>query len=322
MLQTISWWCSGTIGRPWTWTYRPLVGVWLLVAALGGAYVWALRRHVSESGGTHVPSTGHYAWRFGAGLALLALSSEWPLGPLGAGYLASVGALRTLLLTFGVAPLLLLGMPPWLLRRMLRVRGGPDASRGGRLLRMAQLVTLPWVAFLQFNVLLVATQLPVVVDTLKVTQGGSFTLDMLWLVSSIIMWVPVLHPLPELGGVRDPLRLIYLFGLSIVPTVPASFLTFSRFPLYSLYELSPRVFDALDPVVDQQIAGLGMKIVGGMLIWTVMAVIFFRWAASEQPDAVPRVTWSQFERDLDRYDLRHSNEGQHPAPPPAPPTTS
>jgi putative membrane protein len=311
VLQTISWWCSGTIGRPWTWSYRPLVGVWLLVAVLGGGYLWAVRRHAAVSGGEHVPSTGHYALRFGAGLAVLALSSEWPVGPLGAGYLASVGALRTLLLTFGVAPLLLLGTPPWVLRRMLRVGGATDTTnRRGPLLRLAQLVTLPWVAFLQFNLLLVVTQLPVVVDSLKVTQGGSFLLDMTWLVSSVIMWVPLLHPLPELGGLRDPMRLVYLFGLS---TVPASFLTFSRFPLYELYELAPRVFDALDPVVDQQIAGLGMKLVGGMIIWGVMAVLFFRWAASEQADTVPRMTWSQFERDLDRYDLRfHSDQ---PPPP-------
>jgi putative membrane protein len=309
VLQTISWWCSGTIGRPWTWTYRPLIGVWLLAAVLGGGYIWALRRHTAVSGGEHMPSTGHYALRFGAGLAVLVLSSEWPVGPLGAGYLASIGALRTLLLTFGVAPLLLLGTPPWVLRRMLRVAGvaGP-VDRPGPLLRLAQLVTLPWVAFLQFNVLLVATQLPIVVDSLKITQGGSFLLDMTWLVSSIIMWVPLLHPLPELGGLRDPMRLVYLFGLSIVPTVPASFLTFSRFPLYELYELAPRVFDPLDPVVDQQIAGLGMKLVGGMIIWGVMAVLFFRWAASEQPDAVRRMTWSQFERDLDRYDLRSRSE--------------
>jgi putative membrane protein len=197
---------------------------------------------------------------------------------------------------------------------MLRVGGATDTTnRRGPLLRLAQLVTLPWVAFLQFNLLLVVTQLPVVVDSLKVTQGGSFLLDMTWLVSSVIMWVPLLHPLPELGGLRDPMRLVYLFGLSIVPTVPASFLTFSRFPLYELYELAPRVFDALDPVVDQQIAGLGMKLVGGMIIWGVMAVLFFRWAASEQADTVPRMTWSQFERDLDRYDLRfHSDQ---PPPP-------
>ena len=310
MLQTISWWCSGTIGRAWDWSYRPLVGVYVLIAVLGGTYAWSLRRHAAATGGAHVPSTHHYALRFGAGLALLAVSSDWPLGPLGAGYLASVGALRMLIFTFGVAPLLLSGTPPWLLRRLLRIDPDP-AVAPGRVLRAARATTLPWVAFLQFNLLLVVTQLPVVVDALKVTQAGSFTLDMAWLTASIIMWVPLMRPLPELPGLGDPARLLYLFGLSVLPTVPASFLTFSRFPLYELYELAPRVFSSLDAVVDQQMAGLGLKIIGGLIIWGIMTVLFFRWANGEQPDKVQTVTWSQFERDLDRYDLR-----QRKTPPP------
>jgi putative membrane protein len=304
MLERISWWCSGTIGQPWTWEYQPLVGVWLLVGVLGTSYAVALRRHRHERGET-APATKHYATRFTAGLVLLVISSEWPLGPLGAGYLAGAAALRTLLLTFGVAPLLLTGTPPWLLRQLFGV--GRD-QRDSRRLRAARLVTLPWVAFLQFNVLLVVTQVPVVVDTLKVTQAGSFALDISWLISSIIMWVPLLRPLPELGGLGDPMRLVYLFGLSILPTVPASFLTFGRFPLYELYELAPRVMASLDPVVDQQIAGLLLKMGGGIIIWTFMTILFFRWAGRERPDAVQTVTWSQFERDLERFELRTSQE--------------
>lgn len=300
-MDAISWWCSGTLGQPWTWQYRPLVGVWLLAGALGGAYALAVRRHHAADGGVP-PATRHYAVRFAVGLVLLVVSSEWPLGPLGAGYLASVAALRTLLLTFGVAPLLLVGTPPWMLRSLLRVR--PGADRPGPILRTAQVLTFPWVAFLLFNVLLIATQLPPVVDALKVTQLGSFALDVTWLSASIIMWVPLVRPIPELGGLGDPLRLLYLFGLSVLPTVPASFLTFSRFPLYRLYELAPRVFAPLDPVVDQQIAGLGLKIGGGIVLWTIMGVLFFRWAAREQPETVPQVSWSEFERDLERYDLR------------------
>jgi putative membrane protein len=301
----ISWWCSGTLGQPWTWQYRPLVGVWLLAGVLGGAYVLAVRRHNATTGEA-APATRHYAVRFTAALALLVVSSEWPLGPLGAGYLASVGALRALLLTFGVAPLLLVGTPPWMLRSILRVR--PGGERPSRVLRTAQVLTFPWVAFLLFNVLLVVTQLPPVVDALKVTQLGSFSLDLTWLAASIIVWVPLVPPIPELGSLGDPMRLLYLFGLSVLPTVPASFLTFSRFPLYRLYELAPRVFDSLDPVVDQQIAGLGLKIGGGLILWTIMGVLFFRWAAHEQSDTVPSVSWSQFERDLERFDLRSDRE--------------
>jgi putative membrane protein len=310
VLAAISWWCSGTLGEPWTWQYQPLIGVWLLVGALGGGYAFALRRHARRHG-ERAPATHHYALRFGAGLLVLALSSDWPLGPLGAGYLASIAALRTLLLTFVVAPLLLTGTPPWLLRTLLRADRDRD-GRPNRVLRAAQVLTFPWVAFLLFNALLVATQLPAVVDTLKVTQAGSFALDMSWLLVSIIMWVPIARPLPELGGLGDPMRLLYLFGLSVVPTVPASFLTFSTFPLYRLYELAPRVFDEVDAVLDQQMAGLGMKIIGGLIIWGVMTALFFRWAKREQPDAVPTVTWSQFERDLERYDLRQREDERRP----------
>lgn len=310
-LGAISWWCSGFVGRPWTWDYQPLIGVWLLVGALGGAYALALRNHARERG-EHAPSTKHYAVRFGAGLALVVASSEWPLGPLGAGYLAGVAALRTLIFTFGVAPLLLTGTPPWLLRRLLRVRSSSDDRPDSRVLRAARAVTMPWVAFLLFNVLLVVTQLPITVDTLKTTQIGSFGIDMVWLAASIVMWVPVLQPLPELGRLAAPMRLLYLFGLSILPTVPASFLTFSRFPLYELYELAPRVIPSLDPVVDQQIAGLTLKIVGGLIIWSFMAVLFFRWAGQERPEEARSVSWSQFERDLERYELRTSGDQQPP----------
>jgi hypothetical protein len=34
----MTWWCSAQ-GLPWTW--RPYPGVWLLVAAVVGLYVWA-----------------------------------------------------------------------------------------------------------------------------------------------------------------------------------------------------------------------------------------------------------------------------------------
>ena len=260
----VSWWCSGTIGQAWTWTYRPLLGVWLLAAALGGAYWFAVHRHAASTD-QPVPGTRHYATRFAAGLVLLVISSDWPLGPLGAGYLASVAALRTLLITFGVAPLLLLGTAPWMLRALLRMPSRP-AQAAGPVFRLARVATFPWVAFLLFNALLIVTQLPLVVDTLKVTQVGSFALDMAWLMASIIVWVPLVRPIPELGGLGDPMRLVYLFGLSVLPTVPASFLTFSQFPLYRLYELAPRVFVPLDAVVDQQVAGLGLKIVGGLIL--------------------------------------------------------
>jgi len=56
---------------------------------------------------------------------------------------------------------------------------------------------------------------------------------------------------------------------------------------------------------DQMIAGLIMKVGGGLLLWGIITVIFFRWNAKEQRDEVePEITWEDFERELEVWDLR------------------
>ena len=75
--------------------------------------------------------------------------------------------------------------------------------------------------------------------------------------------------------------MLYLFLQTIVPTVPASFLTFNDRPLYRIYATFPRLWD-ISALTDQQTAGLIMKIVGGLFLWLVIAIIFFRWYESEE----------------------------------------
>ncbi|MDQ3878764.1 MAG: cytochrome c oxidase assembly protein, partial [Actinomycetota bacterium] len=62
----------------------------------------------------------------------------------------------------------------------------------------------------------------------------------------------------------------------------------------------------IDAVTDQRIAGLIMKIGGGLLLWTVIAVIFFTWNAREesQEGQTPEVPWEDFERELEVWDMR------------------
>ena len=55
------------------------------------------------------------------------------------------------------------------------------------------------------------------------------------------MWWPVVSPLPEMPALSPPGQMIYLFLQSLAPTIPASFLTFGRSPLYPVYEAFPRI---------------------------------------------------------------------------------
>nr|MDQ6911161.1 cytochrome c oxidase assembly protein [Actinomycetota bacterium] len=92
---------------------------------------------------------------------------------------------------------------------------------------------------------------------------------------------PVLSPLPEVPRAKPLLQMLYLFLQTVVPTVPASFLTFGSKPLYHIYETFPRLWGI--PALDDQLtAGLIMKIGAGLFFWTVIAVIFFRWYAAEE----------------------------------------
>ena len=125
-LLAVAFWCSGGSGRLWEWRYTPFLGVWLIVGLTVGSYLLAHRARVD--GITHRINRRR-SWYLASGLTVFVLAPEWPMGALGAGYLASAGALRTVLYSLVAAPLLLSSMPPWLLRWMLRPRAVAAVAR-------------------------------------------------------------------------------------------------------------------------------------------------------------------------------------------------
>ena len=79
----------------------------------------------------------------------------------------------------------------------------------------------------------------------------------------------------------------YLFGATIVPTIPAMMMVFSDWPMYQLYELAPRVWLSFSANEDIQLAGLGMKLFGDLPLWFAAAYVFFTESkAAESGDAV------------------------------------
>lgn len=272
--MNVAWWCSGNPGQVWTWRYTPFLGVWIVSAALIGGY---LRAHRSAGR----PVDRRLLRRWVAGVAAIALVSEWPLGALGAGYLATVGILRYVAITFIAAPLLIAAVPTWLLDRWL-----PHGT--ARWTAVRWLTRWP-LALLLFNAVLFGTHLPGTIDTLKVYQLGSFAVDAAHLLAALAWWFPAMRREPDRGALREPLRAFYLFASSMLMFVPATFLAFSPLPLYGLYELAPPLWLGFDPVRDQQLAGVLMNVVGGLALWTVIAIGFMRWGqAEERADAAAR----------------------------------
>jgi putative membrane protein len=153
-------------------------------------------------------------------------------------------------------------------------------------------------AVVVFNLVLIVTHVPVVVD--KALRYGlvHFLVHALVLCSALVVWMPLVSPLPEVPRLHPLLRMLFLFLQSIVPTVPASFLTFGARPLYRFYETVPRLF-GVNPLHDMQHAGLIMKIGAGTTLWVIIAIVFFRWYADEEDDARgPRRSTRDFDREL------------------------
>ena len=85
---------------------------------------------------------------------------------------------------------------------------------------------------------------------------------MLVVTTSLLMWMPVCGPIPEfrIGVVGS---MIYLFLQSVVPTIPAAWLTFAEDVVYKSYDTPLRLW-GISAVEDQQLAGAAMKTGGGL----------------------------------------------------------
>jgi putative membrane protein len=251
------------------WHVHP--DVWFFLGGIWFAYVVAVRRHTPTS----LKDGGERRRRlalFSVGMATLWVASTWPMHDLAERSLYSIHMVQHLLYTLVAAPLLIAGIPAWLWRDLLRPRA-IGAIFG--------FLTRPVVALIAFNGILLFTHWPEVVDAAIHSEWIHFGLHVLLVGSAVVMWWPVMSPLPERPALAPPAQMLYLFLQSLAPTIPASFLTFGHTLLYPVYATFPRVW-GLSALDDQLIAGLVMKIVGGLILWGFIAVIFFNWHAREQ----------------------------------------
>ena len=248
---------------PWRFQVHP--EVWVLLVALVASYLYAVRvlgpRVVRD--GNVVSRKQVYA--FVGAITLLWIASDWPIHDISEEYLYSVHMFQHMVLSYFVPPLVLLSIPRWLYDVVI------DRSAAGAAVRFA---TRPVVAGLFFNVVVMITHIPALVNR-SVSNGPlHYTLHVLVVVGSLLMWSPICGPVVErrlsYGG-----QMIYLFLMSVVPTVPAAWLTFAEGVVYKHYDIPVRVW-GLSVTTDQQLAGAIMKTGGSIFLWSIIVFLFFR----------------------------------------------
>ena len=133
----------------------------------------------------------------------------------------------------------------------------------------------------------------------------------------------------------QPAKMVYLFLMSVIPTIPGAWLTFASGSVYKAYDIPQRMWN-LSVTSDQQAAGLIMKLAGGTYLWTIITVLFFRWAQiHEQAERAGRLvserdvlTWNQVSEEFERLGPAPADEPKPPktgadvAPPPKAPPPS
>ena len=99
--------------------------------------------------------------------------------------------------------------------------------------------------------------------------------------SGFLFWWLVVDPKPHRSRLHYGLRVLYL-GLIVIPnTVLGAAITFQGEPIYDAYRDFPQPYD-ISPLVDQQLGGLFLWVVGDMMSILIAGVVMAMWYQSEE----------------------------------------
>ena len=254
---------AGLTASPWRFQAHP--EVWLLVVFLVAAYIYAARviGPVVVTAGPVITTKQRNA--FITAIFLLWMGSDWPVHDIAEEYLYSAHMFQHMVLSYFMPPLVLLAIPKWMF----------DAVFGsGKTRAIINWLAKPVIAGVLFNVVVMITHIPALVNQ-SVTNGLlHYSLHILLVTTALLVWLPICGPDLQLhlqsGG-----KMIYLFLMSVVPTVPAAWLTFAEGAVYKHYDIAVRVW-GLSVTTDQQVAGAIMKTGGAVFLWSIVVFLFFK----------------------------------------------
>ena len=243
-----------------------VVGVVGLALLYAGAAV-GLRRRASA----------RQAVAFIAALATLLVALDGPVDRIADGRGFAAHMLQHLLLGLVMPPLLLLGLPDWMLRPLLRWRA---------LRALARFLTHPIVAFAAYNGFLAVIHTPPVFEWMVRDDAAHIVMHLGLMVAGTLVWWPLLSPLPELPRLPYPAQTLYMFLLLIPMAAVSAPITLASQVIYPWYLEGPHP-GGLTPLADQVLGGLLMWVGAGLYLMCVFSMMFFRWAQREDRDEPP-----------------------------------
>jgi putative membrane protein len=258
------------------WQFDPvLIGGIVAVALAYALATGPLRSRIAPGQPYEV---GSAAWFYGA-LVLFFVVEGSPLHDLAERYLLSAHMVQHLLLSYVVARMLIVGVPAWLWRAMLT---------HPRTFGIARAVLRPVVTFTVFATFFALWHVPVVYQAALMNATLHHVEHLVFLLTAVMLWWPILSPLEELPRSPYLVRLAYLFTIPIAQLPVFAGITFNPEVVYPLYAMAPRAF-GLSVMADQALAGAIMKVFGLLFFGLPFARIFFEWYQVENRRRVMQI---------------------------------
>jgi putative membrane protein len=278
---------------PWAWQLHALA--WVTIVALGTAYAVALNRLGPEHCWPAAPASRRQRLSFLAGLVALAVALTWPLADLAANWSLLAHMLQLVVLTLVAPPLLLLGIPRWLVDVVTRPAAIDWTLRT---------LTRPLTATIVFNAAVITSLLPPVVAAGGSNPAVAGAVNFCLVCAGLVMWIPALRALPGPNQLSTPGRMAYLFAQSLLPNFPALIFIFASHPIYPELTAHAHVF-GISALADQQLAGAAAKVTGISVLWGTAAAILVRAQRAEEEGRDPDpLKWDDVDRELRRLERR------------------
>ena len=252
--------------------YEAHIEVWALIlgAVALGWYGWKVLQPKAVAAGYDPISRKQAGW-YVAAVTSMWILSDWPIHEIAEQHLYFVHMIQHLFLSLIIPGMFLLATPRWIVELIVR-----PGSRAWELLMKG---SRPVVAGVVFNALTVLLHWSATVQLSYDSGTVHFLFHLMIFASGLLMWMPVVSPVQE-WRIAPVAQCIYLFCMSIVPTVPSGWLIFAEDVVYRHYDVPERLW-GISVMDDQTAAGLVMKLMAGFFLWGIIFVIFMRWAHAD-----------------------------------------
>jgi putative membrane protein len=251
------------------WTWDPLVLAGLAVGV--ALYTRGAVRLWREAGAGH----GLAPWRaaaYGAGLVVVAIALLSPIDR-ASDVLFSAHMVQHELLMLVAAPLVVLGRPLvpllWALPRGLRVR----AARATHPARLWRIVTSPLPALTLHAVTRLVWHLPALFDAALADERIHAVQHLTFFATAVVFWWALIYG--RYGRAGYGIGVAFVFVTMLYSGLLGAVLSLGDHAFYAHAE--PTLRWGIDPVDDQQRAGLVMWVPAGLLLTAVGLAIFAAW---------------------------------------------